>query len=89
MGALALMVLATPLDLVAQRLATLRLKPLSPAMFSRRMLWPAAGLALLALGWFETRHGSGWGAIMDTITAGTCFPEDRLLAPWAFSYLST
>ena len=33
-------------------------------MLSRRLLWPAAGLALVALGWFEMRHGSGWGAMM-------------------------
>ena len=52
-GAVALLILSTPLDLVAQRLATLRLQPLSPSMLSRRLLWPAAGLALLALGWFE------------------------------------
>jgi hypothetical protein len=68
-GAVALLILSTPLDLVAQRLATLRLKPLSPAMPSRRLLWPAAGLALLALGWFEARHGSGWGAIMAALGA--------------------
>ena len=70
LGALALMLLSTPLDLVAQRLATLRLQPLSPAMLSRRLLWPAAGLALLALGWFETNHGSGWGALMAALGAG-------------------
>ncbi len=70
LGALALLVLSTPLDLVAQRLATLRLKPLSPAMPSRRLLWPAAGLAMLALGWFETRHGSGWGAMVAALS--TC-----------------
>ena len=69
-GALALLLLSTPLDLVAQRLATLRLQPLSPAMLSRRLLWPAAGLALLALGWFETNHGSGWGALMAALGAG-------------------
>lgn len=68
-GAVALLILSTPLDLVAQRLATLRLKPLSPAMPSRRLLWPAAGLALLALGWFEARHGSGWGAMMAALGA--------------------
>ena len=69
-GALALLLLSTPLDLVAQRLATLRLQPLSPAMLSRRLLWPAAGLSLLALGWFETNHGSGWGALMAALGAG-------------------
>ncbi len=68
-GAVALLVLSTPLDLVAQRLATLRLRPLSPSMLSRRLLWPAAGLALLALGWFEARHGSGWGAMMAALGA--------------------
>ena len=69
-GALALLLLSTPLDLVGQRLATLRLQPLSPAMLSRRLLWPAAGLALLALGWFEMNHGSGWGALMAALGAG-------------------
>lgn len=73
-GAMLLLLLATPLDLVAQRLATLRLKPLSPAMTSRRLLWPSAGLALLALGWFESRHGSGWGAMMAALSA-TAFAE--------------
>ena len=68
-GALALLLFSTPLDLVAQRLATLRLQPLSPAMLSRRLLWPAAGLALVALGWFETNHGSGWGALMAALAA--------------------
>jgi hypothetical protein len=68
-GAIALLLLSTPLDLVAQRLATLRLQPLSPAMLSRRLLWPAAGLALVALGWFEMNHGSGWGALMAALAA--------------------
>jgi hypothetical protein len=68
-AALALLLLGTPLDLVAQRLASLRLKPLSPAMSSRRLLWPASGLALLALGWFEARHGSGWGAMVAALSA--------------------
>ena len=69
-AAVVLLVLSTPLDLVAQRLATLRLKPLGPAMPSRRLLWPAAGLALVALGWFEARHGSGWGAMVAALSAG-------------------
>ncbi|MBA3667221.1 MAG: hypothetical protein H0W65_05820 [Sphingomonas sp.] len=63
-AAIAMLLLSTPLDLVAQRLALLRLKPLGPTMASRRLLWPASGLALLALGWFEARHGSGWGAMV-------------------------
>lgn len=73
-AAVALLILSTPLDLVAQRLAMLRLQPLSPTMASRRLLWPAAGLALLALGWFESRHGSGWGAMVAAI-AGAAFAE--------------
>jgi len=73
-AALALLLLSTPFDRVAQRLAMLRLQPLSPSMLSRRMLWPAAGLALLALGWFEMRHGAGWGAMLAAL-AGTSFAE--------------
>lgn len=67
--ALAMLVLSTPLDLIAARLATLRLQPLRREMLSRRLLWPAAGLALLGLGWFEARHGSGWGAFVAALTA--------------------
>ena len=93
LAALGLLVLSTPLDLVAQRLAMLRLKPLSPTMLSRRLLWPAAGLALLALGWFETRHGAGWGAIVAALAA-TAFAEAARIeragqavpgATWLFS----
>lgn len=73
-AAVALLIMSTPLDLVAQRLATLRLKPLSNLMLSRRLLWPAAGLALLALGWFEARHGSGWGAVVAAL-GGASFAE--------------
>src|SRR4029450_12007462 len=69
-----LLLLSTPLDLVAQRLAALRLRPLSASMLSRRLLWPAAGLALLALGWFEARHGSGWGAMVAAL-ASAAFAE--------------
>lgn len=67
--ALALLVLSTPLDLIARRLATLRLRPLAPRMLARRLLWPAAGLALLALGWWEAREGAGWGALFAALTA--------------------
>ena len=92
-GAVALLLLATPLDLVAQRLALLRLQPLSTSMLSRRLLWPAAGLALLALGWFEARHGSGWGAITAALAAaafaeaGRVERTDRTLpaGQWHFS----
>jgi len=60
---LAMLVLSTPLDLVAKRLAALRLRPLPIRMISRLALWPAAGLALLALGWWEMRNG-GWGTFL-------------------------
>lgn len=62
--AVAFLVLSTPLDIVAARLATLRLRPLPARMISRTALWPAAGLAILALGLWELRHGSGWGALV-------------------------
>ena len=66
---LVLLLLSTPLDLIAARLATLRLKPLSSRMMSRLALWPAAGLALLAIGLWETRHGTGWGSIVTAVSA--------------------
>ncbi len=65
----ALLVLSTPLDLVAKRLAMLRLRPLPSHLLALRLLWPAAGLALLALGWFEARNGSGWGAMVAALSA--------------------
>ena len=63
------LLLATPLDLVARRIALLRLRPLSPGSPARRLLWPAAGLALIGLGWFEARHGGGWGAMAAALAA--------------------
>lgn len=66
---LALLVASTPLDLIASRLASLRLKPLPVRMWSRLALWPAAGVALLALGWWEMRHVSGWGALVSALAA--------------------
>jgi hypothetical protein len=71
---LGLLVVATPLDLVARRLATLRLRPLPPRSPSLRLLWPAAGLALAALGWRLAFHGSGWGALA-TALAAAAFAE--------------
>lgn len=64
---LVLLVASTPLDLVASRLASLRLKPLPVRILSRRALLPAAGFALLALGWWEMRHVSGWGALLSAV----------------------
>jgi hypothetical protein len=43
-------------------------------MLSRLALWPLAGIALLAIGWWETRHGTGWGALV-TAVAAAAFAE--------------
>ena len=64
-----LMLSSTPLDLIAARLATLRLRPIGSRSMARRLLWPAAALAVLALGWWESRHGAGWGAFFAAATA--------------------
>jgi hypothetical protein len=66
---LVLLVLSTPLDLIAARLASLRLKPLAQRMGSRVALWPAGALALLAIGLWEMRHGTGWGAFVSAAAA--------------------
>jgi hypothetical protein len=67
---LVLLIASTPLDLIASRLASLRLKPLPVRLLSRLALWPAAGVVLLALGWWEMRHNSGWGALVAALAAG-------------------
>lgn len=66
--AIALLLLSTPLDLIARRLAILRLRPLNQRMLSRRLLWPAAGVALLGLGWWAMAQGAGWGALFAAAT---------------------
>jgi hypothetical protein len=66
---LGLLVLSTPLDTIAGRLATIRLRPLPAKMLSRKLLWPTAGIALLALAYWEAGHGSGWGALMAAAAA--------------------
>jgi hypothetical protein len=71
---LVLLLLSTPLDLVSSRLASLRLRPLPVRMLSRLALWPAAGIALLAIGLWETRHGTGWGTLV-TAAATLAFAE--------------
>lgn len=75
---MALLVLSTPLDLVARRLAALRLRPLSPRSTTRRLLWPAAGLALLALGWWISRHGGGWGGFYAAVAAAAFAEAARI-----------
>ena len=67
--AVVMLLLSTPLDLIARRLGMLRLRPLPAEAFSQRLLWPASGVALMALGWWEARHGSGWGASVTAIAA--------------------
>jgi hypothetical protein len=71
---LVLLVLSTPLDLIAARLSTIRMKPFPARMWGRLALWPTAGLALLALGWWEMRHGTGWGALVSAVS-GCAFAE--------------
>ena len=61
---LVLLVLTTPLPLIARRLAALRLTPMPARSLAKRLLWPAAGAALLALGWWQSGHGAGWGALL-------------------------
>ena len=89
---LILLLASMPLDLIASRLATLRLRPLPVRILSRLALWPAAGVAALALGWWEMRHNTGWGAIVTALAAlafaegarieRTGLPEGEL---WLFS----
>ncbi|WP_114229007.1 MULTISPECIES: hypothetical protein [Sphingomonas] len=66
---LVLLLLTLPLDLIADRLAQLRLQPLPARSWIRRGLWPAAGAALLALGWTLLREGGGWGPLAASLTA--------------------
>jgi hypothetical protein len=75
---LGMLVLSSPLDIIARRLATLRLKPLPRKMLSRRLLWPAAGLVLLTLGYWESGHGGNWGAVMTAIAAAAFAQAARL-----------
>ena len=64
-----LLLLSTPFDLVAERLAVLRMRPLAASLLTRRLLWPAAGLAMVALGWWSFHHDGGWGALVTAFTA--------------------
>ena len=50
-------------------------------LMSRLALWPASGLALLALGWWEMRGGHGWGALMSS-AATAAFAEAARLERW-------
>jgi len=92
-AALVLMILSAPLDIVAGRLATLRLRPLAARMISRRLLGPAAGIPLMALAWWEMGHGHGWGTLV-AAAATIAFSEAMRIEktglpadadPWLFS----
>jgi hypothetical protein len=71
---LILLLLSTPLDIIGKRLASIRLKPLPSRMLTEVALWPAAGLALIAIGLWESRHVTGWGALI-TAAAAAAFAE--------------
>ncbi len=75
---IAMLIASMPLDLIASRLATLRLKPFPVRMLSRLALWPACGFALLVLGWWEMRHNTGWGAFISAIAAGAFAEATRI-----------
>lgn len=75
---LVLLILSTPLDMIAGRLATIRLRPLHKRMLGRSLLWPAAGLTLLALGWWEASRVTGWGALLAAIAAAAFAEAARL-----------
>ena len=88
-----LLVLSTPFDLVAERLAALRMRPLPVALLTRRLLWPGSGLAMLALGWWSYHHGGGWGAFVTALSASAFAQAARSEhagvelppGPWLFS----
>ncbi|MEO6433752.1 MAG: NTP transferase domain-containing protein [Sphingomicrobium sp.] len=90
---LGLLLLASPLDLIAARLANLRLQSLAVRMPSRRALWPAAGAALVALGWWAAQHGPGWAPAIAAISACAFAEAARIEKPhhnavndyWLFS----
>ncbi|GAA4758977.1 hypothetical protein GCM10023264_29390 [Sphingomonas daechungensis] len=91
------LVLSSPLDLVARRLGILRLRPIPPKTYSQLLLWPAGGLALIALSWWETRHGAGWGALVCALSAAAFAQAyqverahtDIALPPWLVSRRNT
>jgi CheY-like chemotaxis protein len=63
-----LLFVAAPLDLIAERLASLRLQPLPRRLLATRLLWPAAGAALLGLGWYRFAHDGTWGSLLAAAT---------------------
>jgi hypothetical protein len=71
---LVLLELSSPLPLVARRLATIRLAPMPARSLARHLLWPVAGAALIAMGWWQSEHGAGWGALL-AAAAAAAFAE--------------
>ncbi len=92
-AALFMLLLSTPLDLVAERLGKLGLRPITATRLSKRLLWPAAGLAILTLGWWQAGNGGGWGSLLAALTAIAFAQADRFerehaagpLPLWLFS----
>ena len=90
---LGLLLIAAPLDLIAARLASIRLRPLAARSLAKRALWPLAGLALLALGWWQWGHGTGWGAMITALSVAAFAQAAALERPpkagewdlWLFS----
>lgn len=90
---LALLLLSTPLDLIAARLATLRLRPLPLRLLSRSTLEIVGGAALLALGWWESNHLLAWGAMLAALATIAFAEAARIergsasadIAVWLFS----
>lgn len=72
--AIAMLALSLPLDRVAERLSILRLKPMNPQHWLRRLRWPAAGIALIALGWWQMRTAGDTGPFIAAL-AGLAFAE--------------
>ena len=90
---LGFLLFAAPLDLIAARLASIRLRPLAARSLAKRALWPLAGLALLALGWWQWGYGTGWGAMITALSAAAFAQAAALERPvrggewdlWLFS----
>lgn len=76
-AALVMLLLSTPLDLVGERLGKLRLRPIAPGSYARRLLWPFAALPVLTLGWWEWEHEGGWGAMLAALVLIVLAQADR------------
>ncbi|WP_265529957.1 glycosyltransferase family protein [Sphingomicrobium marinum] len=65
--AVAALLLSMPLDLVARRIASLRLRALGPKDWRFALRWPLVGTAFLAFGWWLFAS-AGWGAMMAALS---------------------